>query len=480
VFFIRQNATHKVVLGPAVAVGDGFTPITTLDISTSDEAEAILHDNGTVVDISAYTWAAITTADGYYHLTLQSGISGTVGHLTIVVNDDSLCLPLRADFTVLEEAVYDAMYAASAAGPLQATTAGRTLDIQATGEVDANLTMMGGVTQSATDLKDFADEGYDPATNKVQGVVLVDTLTTYTGNTVQTADVAARVPNVLNTTALGNIGIDWANVENPTSIVDLSATDIQLCDTVTTLTGHTPQTGDTYAALPTNFSDLAITVTTGRVDVGSWLGTAVTTSATTAKPEVDAYSISNDATAANNAELAFDGTGYGFTNCTMPTVTTLTGHTAQTGDTFGALPTNFSDLSITVTTGRVDVASVGGTSQTANDNGADLNTLITQIGTAGDGLTALPWNSAWDAEVESEVNDALDTAISELGVAAPTATPTLRTGLMLLYMALRNKLVVQTSGTDAIEIYNDAGTLIAQKLITDDSSDYTEAEMTSG
>jgi hypothetical protein len=392
-FFIRQNATHKVVLGPAVAVGDGFTPVTTLDVSTADEAEAILHDNATVVDISAYTWAAITTADGYYHLTLQSGISGTVGHLTIVVNDDSLCLPLRADFTVLEEAVYDAMYATSAAGPLQATTAGRTLDIQATGEVDANLTMMGGVAQSATDLKDFADEGYDPATNKVQGVVLVDTLTTYTGNTVQTADVAARVPNVLNTTALGNIGIDWANVENPTSIVDLSATDIQLCDTVTTLTGHT----------------------------------------------------------------------------------------AQTGDTFGALPTNFPDLSITATTGRVDVASVAGTAQTANDNGADLNTLITQIGTAGAGLTDLGgMSTGMMAEVESEVNDALDTAISELGVAAPTATPTLRTGLMLLYMALRNKLVVQTSATDAIEIYNDAGTLIAKKLITDDSSDYTEAEMTSG
>jgi hypothetical protein len=32
-----------------------------------------------------------------------------------------------------------------------------------------------GDTQSATDLKDFADAGYDPATNKVQGVVLVDT-----------------------------------------------------------------------------------------------------------------------------------------------------------------------------------------------------------------------------------------------------------------------------------------------------------------
>lgn len=101
-------------------------------------------------------------------------------------------------------------------------------------------------------------------------------------------------------------------------------------------------------------------------------------------------------------------------------------------------------------------------------------------GVAGAGLTALPWNAAWDAEVESEVNDAIDTAISELGVAEPTATPTIRTGLMLMYMALRNKLVVQTSGTDALEVYNNAGTLICKKLLTDDGSDYIEAEMTSG
>jgi hypothetical protein len=44
--------------------------------------------------------------------------------------------------------------------------------------VAADLRQMGGVAQSATDLKDFADSGYDPATHKVQGVVLVDTTTT--------------------------------------------------------------------------------------------------------------------------------------------------------------------------------------------------------------------------------------------------------------------------------------------------------------
>lgn len=81
------------------------------------------------------------------------------------------------------------------------------------------------------------------------------------------------------------------------------------------------------------------------------------------------------------------------------------------------------------------------------------------------------------SDVLTQVNAALDTAISELGVAVPTATPTLRTGLILLYMSLRNKTVVQTSGTDALEIYNNAGTLITKKLLTDDGSDYTEAEM---
>lgn len=115
-FFIRQGATHKVVIGPVVAVANGYVPVTSLTLSGADEAEAILHDNGTVVDISGYTFAAITTADGYYHLTLQSGISGTVGHMTVVINDDSLCLPVKAEFTVVEEAVYDAFYAASAPG----------------------------------------------------------------------------------------------------------------------------------------------------------------------------------------------------------------------------------------------------------------------------------------------------------------------------------------------------------------------------
>lgn len=54
-------------------------------------------------------------------------------------------------------------------------TAAATPTVAGVPEVD--LTHIGGVSQSATDLKDFADTGYDPVTHKVQGVVLADTTT---------------------------------------------------------------------------------------------------------------------------------------------------------------------------------------------------------------------------------------------------------------------------------------------------------------
>lgn len=52
-----------------------------------------------------------------------------------------------------------------------------TYEIQA---ADSSLGTIQNDPQSVTDLKDFSDAGYDPATNKVQGVVLVDTTTTNT------------------------------------------------------------------------------------------------------------------------------------------------------------------------------------------------------------------------------------------------------------------------------------------------------------
>jgi hypothetical protein len=62
--------------------------------------------------------------------------------------------------------------------------------------------------------------------------------------------------------------------------------------------------------------------------------------------------ISLDGAAADNLELDYDGTGYAKANSTMGTVTTLTGHTPQTGDSFariGAAGVGLSNISLPAT-----------------------------------------------------------------------------------------------------------------------------------
>ena len=108
--------------------------------------------------------------------------------------------------------------------------------------------------------------------------------------------------------------------------------------------------------------------------------------------------INGDATAAANAEAFFDGTGYAGTNNVIPTVTTLTGHTAQTADhTAGIadIPTvsEFNARSLA----SADYTVVGdlGTVQTG-DSFAYLGTNLgaiganaTEAGGTGDHLTAI-------------------------------------------------------------------------------------------
>lgn len=73
--------------------------------------------------------------------------------------------------------------------------------------------------------------------------------------------------------------------------------------------------------------------------------------------------------------------------------------------------------------------------------------------------------------------DAITGTFTELSQGVPTVTPTLDEAMMLIYMALRDKLDV-TSTTK--EIHNDAGTVIAKKALTDSGGIYSEAKMESG
>lgn len=114
----------------------------------------------------------------------------------------------------------------------------------------------------------------------------------------------------------------------------------------------------------------------------------------------------------------------------------------------------------------------------------DANAIAAGAITASEApnLDAAMSTRATPAQVNTEVSDVLKTdTIPELAQGIPSATPTFEDALMLLYMALRNQLDIDTSGaTDYKEIYNDAGTVICKKVLTDDGSTYSEAKMVSG
>jgi hypothetical protein len=79
--------------------------------------------------------------------------------------------------------------------------------------------------------------------------------------------------------------------------------------------------------------------------------------------------------------------------------------------------------------------------------------------------------------VVSNVSAGFDGAMAELAQATPAATPSWQAALMLLYMMTRNQLNVTATQKS---IYNDAGTVIAKKVLSDDGTTYSEAEAVSG
>ncbi|MBD3297880.1 MAG: hypothetical protein GF341_04430 [candidate division Zixibacteria bacterium] len=132
--------------------------------------------------------------------------------------------------------------------------------------------------------------------------------------------------------------------------------------------------------------------------------------------EADVVEISGDSTAANNLELDYDGTGYDKSNSTIGTCTTNTDmrgtDSAYTGTppTAAAIVDEWESQSQTDPTGfHVNVKEVNGTAQTANDNGADINAILTDTNelqtNQGDWATATGFSTHSAADAADAVWD---------------------------------------------------------------------------
>jgi hypothetical protein len=202
--FLKTNTATRITVGPFFDKTDGITPETSLTV-TSCKLTLMVDDGGvpTLVIDAAPTASGgdndmvhVTNDDaGFYGLELTAAQLNYVGRAMLAITDAATHCPVFHEFMILPAKVFDSLVGGTDNLEVDTVqwlgTACATPTVAGVPEVD--MTHMAGGTQTVTDLKDFADSGYDPAEHKVQGVVLTDTLTTYTGNTPQTGDSYARL-----------------------------------------------------------------------------------------------------------------------------------------------------------------------------------------------------------------------------------------------------------------------------------------------
>lgn len=412
----RQSTARTITVGPVLdASGAAVTDSVVGDFKIAKNGGAPAALNGSATLTHRHT--------GNYSLALTASDLDTVGQAEITCDDTVNACAIK-DLTVIEEAVYDEMFAASALGYIA--------------NAPVNVAQLGGSAQSLTDLKDFADDGYDPSTNKVQGVALTDTVTTYTGNTPQTGDSYARIgANGASLTSLATAA-ELAKVPKSDSNVTWNAT--ALGSVTTAATAATPTaaavTGDVGGKV---LGGGAGTITGTGVRAIDGSGNAIApASATTALSNTlgvagagltDLGGMSNTMKAQVNTEADTAASDYGALKPTTAGRTLDVTATGAAGVDWGNVEnaTTTVDLSgTTISTSQV-VASVSGAvgsvtgavgSVTGNVGGSVAGSVGSVTGDVGGNVTGSI--GSLGAQAKADVNAEADTAASDYGALRPT------------------------------------------------------------
>jgi hypothetical protein len=217
--YLKQSTAATVTTGPFLDKGDGVTPETGLAAGTVDEIGVYKHDATALTDISGTT-TFTHRAGGMYTTTLSTGDTGTLGRMRLYVRDDSVCLPVWEEFTVLAANIYDSLIGG-----------GDNLQVDAT-----------------------QVEGSD-ATDQINAA----------------CDAAIETYGLDHLVSAAVVGADVTDDSIIAQLVSTSGT--ADWDTFDNATDSLQSIRDNH---PTNFADLSVTVTTGRVDVASIEGVDAT------------------------------------------------------------------------------------------------------------------------------------------------------------------------------------------------------------
>jgi hypothetical protein len=359
----------------------------------------------------------------------------------------------------------------------------------------ADLREMGGVEQSATDLKDFADAGYDPGTNKVQGVVLVDTCTTLTGHTAQTGDNFAR----LGAPAGASVSADILENQTDLNTIITDTNELQtdwtnggrldlIIDAIKAVTDLIPDAG----ALNDLATILSRIGTPANIDTGG-----ATIADNIKKIADDNGGVNFDATTDSLERLANTapiGTAMrGTDSAALASVCTE----ARLSELAAAnIPADIDTL-LTRVPAAVALASVCTEARLAELDAAnlpaDVDTLLTRI-TAAVALASvctearlaeldaanLPadiagLNDISVADVNAQVADVINTDANVELATVPTTVSPLRQQVQFIFQYFRNKKTI-TSTTETL-MKEDAATTLGTATLTDDGTTFTKGEM---
>lgn len=151
--FLKQSTASQVVkIGPYVDSTDGNTEKTGLTIANTDIK--LSKAGGTIA--SKNSGGCTHDANGWYTCTFDATDTATVGALQ-VYSHPATALPVTQEFQVVEEAVYDALFGASALGyvanaPVNVAQFGGTNGTFSAGIPAVNSTQIGGTSQTGRDI----------------------------------------------------------------------------------------------------------------------------------------------------------------------------------------------------------------------------------------------------------------------------------------------------------------------------------------
>lgn len=236
--YLRQStASQEVPLGHFVDSTDGVTAETALTIANTDIK---VWKTGATTLADKNSGGATHISGGIYYCTLDATDTNTIGPMVLFVSVSG-ALAVRLECTVLDEAYYDHLFGTNP--PLTPTTAGRTLDVSATGEAGIDWANVGSPTTSVN--LSSTSVGTAAAVTTVNGLASgVITATSIASNAITSAKIAA---DAIGATQLADGAIDRATFAADTGMQSIRSNTAQAgASTTITLDASASATTDYY------------------------------------------------------------------------------------------------------------------------------------------------------------------------------------------------------------------------------------------